>query len=63
MKIKFSIRKVKMNLMFRFFKDEKGATAVEYAALVALIAGVIVGVVAVMGTQVLALYQSLVGKF
>ena len=52
-----------MEYIIRFLKNEKGATAVEYAILASLIAAAIVGVVAAMGTQVLALYQSVVGKF
>ncbi|GAA2077851.1 hypothetical protein GCM10009821_16900 [Aeromicrobium halocynthiae] len=35
-------------------KDEKGATAVEYGLLVALIAAVIVAIVALLGTQIRA---------
>jgi len=35
-----------------FFKDEEGATAVEYGLMVALIAAVIVGVVATLGGKV-----------
>jgi pilus assembly protein Flp/PilA len=34
-------------------RDERGATAVEYGMLVALIAAVIVGIVATVGTDVL----------
>jgi pilus assembly protein Flp/PilA len=34
-------------------ESEKGATAVEYGLLVALIAAVIIGVVATLGTQIL----------
>jgi len=36
----------------RFWKEEEGATAVEYGLLVALIAAVIVGIVWVLGGQV-----------
>lgn len=43
--------------------DEVGATAVEYALLTALIAGVIVTVVATLGTRVTGLYNLLVGAF
>ena len=35
-----------------FFKDEEGATAVEYGLMVALIAAVIVTVVALLGQNV-----------
>jgi len=41
-----------LNQMMRFVKDEDGATAVEYGLLVALIAAVIVGTVATLGTRV-----------
>ena len=37
----------------RFTSEEKGATAVEYGLLVALIAAVIVGTVLTLGTEVL----------
>ena len=34
-----------------FFKDEEGATAVEYGIMVAAIAAVIIGVVIAIGTE------------
>ena len=34
-----------------FFKDEEGATAVEYGLMVALIAAVIIGAVTLLGTS------------
>jgi pilus assembly protein Flp/PilA len=34
-----------------FFKDEEGATAVEYGIMVAAIAAVIIGIVIAIGTQ------------
>ena len=37
--------------LMRFFKDEDGATAVEYAIMVALIAVVIIAAVQAIGTQ------------
>ena len=40
--------------------DERGATAVEYGLLVALIAAVIIGVVTLLGTQIAAMFQSVV---
>jgi pilus assembly protein Flp/PilA len=36
----------------RFMREEEGATAVEYGLMVALIAAVIVGTVAILGGQV-----------
>ena len=41
-----------MKKMISFFKDEEGATAVEYGLIVALIAAVIVGIVGTVGTKV-----------
>ena len=45
-----------MTLMFisdlKAKRDDRGATAVEYGLLVALIAAVIVGIVATLGTEV-----------
>ncbi len=41
-----------MKALLKFFRDEEGATAVEYGLLVALIAAVIVTVVASLGTTV-----------
>ena len=41
-------------------RDERGATAVEYGLLVALIAAIIVGVVATLGKEVLAGFQTVV---
>ena len=41
-------------------RDEQGATAVEYGLLVALIAAVIVGVVATLGLQIQAAFQTVI---
>ncbi len=41
-------------------QEERGATAVEYGLLVALIAAIIVGVVATLGTQIQAAFQTVV---
>ncbi|MDR4519948.1 MAG: Flp family type IVb pilin [Nitrosomonas sp.] len=43
-----------------FWNDEKGATAVEYGLLVALIAAVIVGTVGILGGQINAAFQAIV---
>jgi pilus assembly protein Flp/PilA len=40
-----------MKKLIAFFKDEEGATAVEYAIMVALIAAVIVTAVTSIGTK------------
>ena len=49
-----------MEKLIRFFKDEEGATAVEYGLLVALIAAVIIGTVAVLGGQINTAFQTIV---
>jgi pilus assembly protein Flp/PilA len=49
-----------MEKMIRFFKDEEGATAVEYGLFVALIAAVIVVLVKTLGTRIQAAFQSIV---
>lgn len=41
-------------------RQDKGATAVEYGLLVALIAAVIVGIVATLGTQISGAFQKIV---
>ncbi|MGO4856123.1 Flp family type IVb pilin [Arthrobacter sp. 2MCAF14] len=41
------------------FSSEKGATAVEYGLLVALIAAVIVAVVATLGTQINSAFNTI----
>ena len=40
-----------MGKLIRFFKDEEGATAVEYAIMVALIAIVIIAMVVLVGEK------------
>ena len=47
-----------MKKLINFFKDEEGATAVEYGLMVALIAAVIVGAVTLLGTSVSDKFQS-----
>jgi len=44
----------------RFWRDESGASAVEYGLLTALIAAVIVGTVATLGTSINAAFQTVV---
>jgi pilus assembly protein Flp/PilA len=44
-------------------RREAGATAVEYALLVALIAGVIIVTVAALGQQVVGLFNLVIGRF
>jgi Flp pilus assembly pilin Flp len=44
-------------------QSEAGATAVEYGLFLALIAGAIVAAVFVFGFDILALFQSVEGRF
>ena len=41
-----------------FFRDEEGATAVEYGVMVALIIAAVVAIVAILGTQIQEGFQS-----
>ena len=41
-----------MKKLISFFKDEEGATAVEYGLIVALIAAIIIGTVGLLGGKV-----------
>jgi pilus assembly protein Flp/PilA len=47
-----------MKKLMRFFKDEDGATAVEYGIMVAAIAAVIILVVNAVGTKTNSAFQS-----
>jgi len=47
-----------MERIKNFFKDESGATAVEYGLMVALIAVVIIGAVTALGTAVNGKFQT-----
>ncbi len=51
-----------MKDMIRKFKEQKGATAVEYALMVSLIAVVIIASVTLLGTNVDAVYDYIAGK-
>jgi len=47
-----------MSLFVRFFHDDSGATAIEYALIAGGIAGAIILVVQELGTKVTASYQA-----
>jgi len=49
-----------MELLKKFFREEEGATAVEYGIMVALIAAVIIAVVTALGQQLVNVFQSVV---
>lgn len=44
-------------------RSEAGATAVEYGLFLALIAAVIIATVALLGTEVLVMFESIQGEF
>jgi pilus assembly protein Flp/PilA len=46
-----------MKKLIKFFKDEEGATAVEYCIMVALIALVIITSVTLLGTNVSSIFK------
>jgi pilus assembly protein Flp/PilA len=46
----------------KLWKDEEGATALEYGLMVAAIAAVIVAIVFVLGTKVSAAFQTVNAK-
>jgi pilus assembly protein Flp/PilA len=50
------------NLLASLRRDDRGATAVEYGLIVALIAAVIIAVVALLGTAVSSAFQNVVSK-
>lgn len=47
-----------MQSYLKFFKDESGATAIEYGLIAALIAVVIIGAVTVVGTSLSTTFTS-----
>ena len=51
-----------MEKLIRFFKDEEGATAVEYGIMVALIAVAIIATVFALGGQLNSTFKSVSDK-
>jgi len=51
------------SLTQRWYRDDRGAAAVEYSLLAVLVAAVIVGVVAALGTDISSGFQSFVNAF
>ena len=51
-----------MKKLISFFKDEEGATMVEYALMVALIAAVCVGAVTLIGANSNTTFTTVAGK-
>jgi pilus assembly protein Flp/PilA len=52
-----------MHSFREFFRDDSGATAIEYALIASGIAAAIIAVVMAMGTQLQAKYQSVSNGF
>ena len=52
---------VSLQTQVMYLRDERGATAVEYGIMVALIAAVIVGTVAILGGKVNAAFNKVNG--
>jgi pilus assembly protein Flp/PilA len=50
------------NIFLRFACDEKGATAIEYALLISLIAIAIVGAATTMGTKISSTFVTAAGS-
>ena len=50
-----------MEKLLKFLKDDKGASAVEYGLLVALIGAVIVGAVTLLGGNLKATFEYIAG--
>lgn len=50
-----------MEKILRFFKEEEGATAVEYGLLAALIAVVIIGAVTLLGGNLKTTFETVAG--
>jgi pilus assembly protein Flp/PilA len=57
MEIVMNIRLIKLPLQFAGTRDDRGATAVEYGLMVALIAVVIIIAVTLLGTNLNELFQ------
>lgn len=49
-------------LLLKFWKDEEGATAIEYALIAGLIAVAIIGVLTLMGTELRTLFSNIAGE-
>lgn len=51
-----------MNFIKNFIQEDDGVTAIEYALIAALIAGVIVVAVTSLGTNITTVFTTLAGK-
>jgi pilus assembly protein Flp/PilA len=60
-KMKSLITKIKLSTT-RFYKNEEGVTAIEYALIAALVAVVIIGGATLLGTNLNTLFTNIAGK-
>ena len=51
-----------MNKLLRFMKDEEGVTAIEYALIASLIAVAMIGAVALVGTNIINIFNTVAGS-
>jgi pilus assembly protein Flp/PilA len=51
-----------MQFIKNFIKEEDGVTAIEYALIASLIAGVIIAAVTLLGGNISAMFTALAGK-
>ena len=51
-----------MNFIANLIKEEDGVTAIEYALIAALIAGVIIAVITLLGSNISVLFNALAAK-
>lgn len=49
-----------MNTLRKLWRDEEGATAIEYGLIAALVAVVLIGVLTTLGTSLESTFQSIV---
>ena len=59
--MKSLITKIKLSTT-RFYKNEEGVTAIEYALIAALVAVVIIGGATLLGTNLNTLFTNIAGK-
>lgn len=52
-----------MNFIANLIKEEDGVTAIEYALIAALIAGIIIAAFATLGTSITGVFTTLASKF
>jgi pilus assembly protein Flp/PilA len=55
-------RRINMERIRRFLKDEEGVTAIEYGLIAALIAVAIIGAVTTLGTNLSGIFTTVSGK-